>query len=95
MHTDKTPVPITHDNPQYLKGLGEPMPFHSHSEYMAAKRVSSEIAERHIWGTVSDSDAAELDHLGKRIRNYEKLMESKMDKPRYIFNRDNHEKQSR
>jgi len=74
MHTDKTPVPITHDNPQYLKGLGEPMPFHSHSEFMAATKVYQEMLCKYdyYFSTMSDSDKAEMVHLEKRINNHEK-----------------------
>jgi len=73
MHEDKTPTPLTHDDPQYLKGLGTPMPLHSHSEYMAARKVADEIIRRwYVGREPSASDQAELEHLQVRISNYEK-----------------------
>lgn len=71
-HTDKTPVPNQSDSPQYLKGFGEPMPFCSHSEYVAAKKLYSSMTYYHRVDVISNSDEAERLHLEKRINNHEK-----------------------
>lgn len=62
----------TTDDPQYLKGFGEPMPFVSHNEYWQAKKTAEQINARWEFYMLSESDAAELEHLEKRILNHEK-----------------------
>lgn len=73
MHTDKTPVPKQSDSPQYLKGLGKPMPFCSHSEYVAAVSTYKEMTFKHdcFHDRISESDKAELFHLVERIKLHE------------------------
>lgn len=58
------------DDPQYLKGYGEPMPFASHNEYWQAKKMVERLYDI---DKISESDHAELMHLQKRIFNHEKL----------------------